>query len=54
MREIRVSPDGHAVAVRSDNAEGDSAWGIMHAAHGGAWASSASVEGWAVLTPADG
>jgi hypothetical protein len=52
MREIRVSPDGNAVAIRSDNdADGNTAWGIIHAQHGGAWAPGDSVEGWADITP---
>lgn len=50
-REIRISPDGNAVAIRSDqDAEGNSAWGVMHALHGGAWAPASSVEGWTVIT----
>ena len=52
MREIRVSPDGNAIAIRSDNdADGNTAWGVIHAQHGGAWAPAASVEGWADITP---
>lgn len=52
MREVRISPDGQAVAIRSDqDADGYSAFGIMHALHGGAWAPAASVDGWAVISP---
>lgn len=52
MREVRISPDGQAVAIRSDqDADGYSAWGIMHALHGGAWAPASSVDDWAVITP---
>lgn len=41
MREIRVSPDGEAVAVRSDSAEDAwNAWGVMNARTGGYWAST--------------
>ena len=46
-REIRVSPDGNAVAIRSDNdADGNQAWGLIHYQHGGAWVPAVSVADW--------
>lgn len=53
MREIRVSPDGNAVAIRSDNPiEAWNAWAVMHAINGGHWASSGEVADWlAMLMP---
>jgi len=50
-REIRVSPDGDAVAIRSDDTDPESikAWGIMRALKGGYWARSAQVDGWTVI-----
>lgn len=48
MREVRVSPDGQAVAIRTDN-DDDREWGVMHAIHGGAWAPASVVEDWAAL-----
>lgn len=49
-REIRVSPDGEVVAVRSDAAEDSAtAWGYFHAVHGGGWASSTEVADWEVV-----
>ncbi len=52
MREIRISPDGNAVAIRTDNdAESYNAWGIIHASHGGSWAPAVAVDGWADITP---
>lgn len=52
-REIRVSPDGNAVAIRSDwPADGNKAFGIIHAEHGGAWTPEASVADWTVIPPA--
>lgn len=54
MREVRVSPDGDAVAIQTDNPQdGRRAWGVFHAANGGSWTSAASVEGWETLS-ADG
>lgn len=51
MREIRVSPDGNAVAIKTDNdPDGYTAWGIIHAVHGGSWAPAASVADWDVLS----
>lgn len=52
MREIRVSPDGNAVAIETGNDPySNNAWGIIHAVHGGSWAPAASVDGWPVVSP---
>lgn len=53
MREVRISPDGNAVAIRSDWSEDAwNAWAVMHAINGGHWAASSEVEGWlAMLMP---
>lgn len=49
-REIRVSPDGEAIAIKSDkDPDGNEAWGVFHYKHGGAWVPFASVEDWTVL-----
>lgn len=54
MREIRVSPDGDAVAIRTDNpAEGRRAWGVTHVQHGSSWSPASVVEGWEVLNPVE-
>lgn len=50
MREVRISPDGNAVAIRTDNdPDGRRAWGVIHVANGGAWAPASVVEGWDVV-----
>lgn len=47
VREVRVSPDGDAVAIRSDADENAwNAWGFIHAKTGGGWLSSADVATW--------
>jgi hypothetical protein len=47
VREIRVSPDGNSVAVRSDAGVDDwNAWGVMSAIHGGHWSSTSELAGW--------
>ena len=53
-REVRVSPDGNAVAIRSDavDPEAYNAWGVMHAIHGGHWASTSEITGWNLYVPA--
>ena len=52
MREVRISPDSDAVAIRTDNdADGNQAWAVIHVRHGGAWTPAASVDGWADITP---
>ena len=49
VREVRVSPEGDAVAVRSDwPAEAWNAWGVMHAINGGHWCDSNAVSTWSV------
>lgn len=50
-REIRLSPDGNAVAIRSDepDPEARNAWGVMRATKGGYWTSTAQIADWTVL-----
>ena len=50
-REIRLSPDGDAVAIRSDETDPESskAWGVMRALKGGYWISTAQIADWTVL-----
>jgi hypothetical protein len=57
MREIRVSPDGDKVAIRSDHpADSSLAWGTLdmtlkgNRPVGGRWASGDDVADWSVLT----
>jgi len=34
-RDIRISPDGQAVAIKTDrNPDGNQAWGVIHFEHG--------------------
>ena len=49
-REIRVSPDGDSVAIRTDS-EPDSykAWNVTHAIDGSFWGFEMHVEGWEVI-----
>lgn len=50
MREIRVSPDGNSVAIRSDNADGAwNGWGVMGIPNGGHWSAGSEIENWTVL-----
>ena len=50
MRDIRVSPDGESVAIRSDkDADGIEAYGVFNAVGGGFWIGAAYVEDWTVL-----
>lgn len=50
MREIRVSPDGDSVAIRSDYpADGPLAWGVFNAINGGHWSPDSAVEEWVPL-----
>jgi len=50
MREIRVSPDGNSVAIRSDaDDEEPNAWGVMRALKGGCWVRSSQVAEWEVI-----
>ena len=52
MREIRVSPDGDSVAIRSN---GNLAWGVLSMKQAGArvkgsrWAEDAEVADWMIL-----
>lgn len=50
VREYLVSPDGNAVAVRTDQADPDAwnAWGVIHAINGGHWSTTAELVGWTV------
>ncbi len=51
IREVRISPDGDSVAVRSDNAEDAwNAWAVMNCINGGHWSKSEQVATWAVVT----
>lgn len=54
MREKRESPDGEAVAIRTDNPEDAwDAWFVGRAngpGKGGHWARGKEVEGWPVIT----
>lgn len=48
-REIRISPDGDSVAIRSDNdADSWNAWAVMNAVNGGYWAKNEQVADWTV------
>lgn len=50
-REIRLSPDGDSVAIRSDESdpEARNAWGVMRATKGGYWTSTAQIADWPVV-----
>jgi hypothetical protein len=50
MREIRVSPDGNAIAIKTDS-ENDAwnAYGVIHAIHGGHWIIGSEVKDWEIL-----
>lgn len=49
-REIRVSPDGDSVAIRTDaGPEEWNAWNVNHAIKGGFWGFAAHVEGWTAI-----
>lgn len=51
MREIRVSPDGNSVAIRSDaDVDASNAWGVMRAVGGGCWMRSSQVAEWEVIS----
>lgn len=50
-REVRISPDGMMVAVRSNSAEDAwDAWGVMHCLYGGHWSATSELVGWSVVT----
>lgn len=46
--EVRISPDGESIAIRSENpADAWNAWGVIHRRHGGHWAKTEQVsDGW--------
>lgn len=48
MKDMLVSPDGDAVAIRSDveDSEAWNAWGVMHSRHGGHWSATRELYGW--------
>ncbi len=47
MREIRVSPDGDTVAIRTDAPEGaPNAWGCFSVTNGGHWCATKEVADW--------
>lgn len=53
-REVRISPDGDMVAVRSDWPDDAwNAWGVMHAVNGGHWCKSVDVRNWLVAVPGE-
>jgi hypothetical protein len=54
-RQYLVSPDGDAVAVRTDQTDPEAwnAWGVIHARHGGHWSASAELIGWTVAETTD-
>jgi hypothetical protein len=55
VREVRVSPDGDSVAIRSDNApDAWNAWGVMNAINGGHWAKTDQLTDWIVRPPVEG
>lgn len=48
--EVRMSPDGEWVAIRSENAEDAwNAWAIMHRRNGGHFGSASEVQAWPLL-----
>lgn len=54
MREVRISPDGNSIAIRSDWPEDhDNAFGVMNAINGGHWAKAEKLESWPVVTLPD-
>ena len=51
VREIRLSPDGDAIAIRGDRpVDSTDAYGVMHVSNGGAWASLTEVEDWIIIS----
>lgn len=52
MREVKISPDGNAVAIRGDAAEDAwNAWAVMDSRNGGHWASNEEVSAWIDMDP---
>jgi hypothetical protein len=54
-REYLVSPDGKAVAVRTDEPDPQewNAWGVIHCKNGGHWSSSSELDGWTTIAAPD-
>lgn len=51
MAEVRISPDGDSVAIRSENAEDSwNAWAVMNRVNGGYWAKAEQVSDWNIVT----
>ena len=49
-REIRMSPDGDSVAIRTNEApDSYKAWNVTHALDGSFWGFEMHVEGWEVI-----
>jgi hypothetical protein len=49
-REIRISPDGNSVAIRTDaDPQEWNAWNVTHAINGSFWGFPMHVEDWEVL-----
>ena len=50
-REIRLSPDGMAVAIRTDEPDPESwgAWGVMHIKNSSHWCKTSHVADWNVV-----
>jgi hypothetical protein len=50
VREIRVSPDGNNVAIRSDAADGEwNAWFVGGVPNGGHWGDGTELVDWSTL-----
>lgn len=50
-REVRLSPDGNSIAIRTDwPADAWNAWGVMDANNGGHWAKSEEIAEWRPAT----
>lgn len=53
-REVRLSPDGDMVAIRSSHPEDAyNAWMVGHAQHGGHWATTSEVADWIPMARQD-
>ena len=51
MAEVRISPEGDSVAIRSENAEDSwNAWAVMNRVNGGYWAKAEQVSDWNIVT----
>lgn len=50
-REIRVSPDGNSVAIRTDHPVDEwNAWGVIDSKQGGEWVVDSRVADWTPMT----